>query len=46
MKKTLRTLIGLILALTVTSASAVQIGCPGLERAPATSTVLSSVIGN
>ncbi|WP_188973820.1 hypothetical protein [Deinococcus aerolatus] len=46
MKKTLRTLIGLALALAVTSASAVPVGGAGLERVPATSTGMSSVIGN
>ncbi|MBB5365579.1 hypothetical protein [Deinococcus humi] len=45
MKKTLRALISFVIALTVTSASAVQIGCPGLERTPNTTTVQSSVTG-
>lgn len=46
MKKTLRTLISLALALAVTSAGAVQIGCPGLEKAPAVPAAQANVNGS
>lgn len=46
MKKTLRTLIGLFLALAVTTANAVPIGCTGLEGVSNTPAAQSGTIGN
>ncbi|GGM02647.1 hypothetical protein [Deinococcus aerophilus] len=45
MQKNLRALISILFALVVTSASAVQIGCPGLERAPQSPAAQSSMTG-